>query len=196
MNEPIAPPAPARGGRRDWDAYAAVVASLIGLLALSVSGYTAYLQRQQVRAQVWPYVTLSRWDGHRFVAHSLGMGPAKVTAVRVAVDGRPMASWSELFKAIGQDGQDAVTATLSGRVLPPNERIDWLALPSDEDGRKVFSAILAQDKFKVGMMICYCSVLGDCWWKHMGSREAMPVPERDDDEPTDCPIRENDRFRD
>ena len=46
----------ARLGRRDWDGLAAVIAAFVGLLALLVSGYTAYLQRQQVRAQVWPYL--------------------------------------------------------------------------------------------------------------------------------------------
>ena len=30
---------------RHWDALAAVIAALIGVLALFVSGYTAYLQR-------------------------------------------------------------------------------------------------------------------------------------------------------
>ena len=29
--------------RRDWDAVAAVIAAFVGLLALCVSGYTAYL---------------------------------------------------------------------------------------------------------------------------------------------------------
>lgn len=38
--------------------YDAVVATFIGVLALLVSAYTAYTQRQQVRAQVWPYVEI------------------------------------------------------------------------------------------------------------------------------------------
>ncbi len=42
--------------RRDGSGLAAVIAAFVGLLALCVSGYTAYLQRQQVRAQVWPYI--------------------------------------------------------------------------------------------------------------------------------------------
>ncbi len=33
--------------------YDAIVATLVGFLALCVSGYTAYMQRQQVRAIVW-----------------------------------------------------------------------------------------------------------------------------------------------
>ena len=34
--------------------YDAVIATFVGFLALCVSGYTAYVQRQQVRAAVWP----------------------------------------------------------------------------------------------------------------------------------------------
>ena len=33
--------------------YDAVIATFVGLCALCVSGYTAYMQRQQVRAAVW-----------------------------------------------------------------------------------------------------------------------------------------------
>ena len=35
-----------------YDAVAAVIAALVGMLALLVAGYTAYIQRQQVRALV------------------------------------------------------------------------------------------------------------------------------------------------
>jgi hypothetical protein len=34
--------------------YEAIIATLVGLCALCVSAYTAYVQRQQVRAAVWP----------------------------------------------------------------------------------------------------------------------------------------------
>ncbi len=34
--------------------YDAVIATFVGLCALCVSTYTAYVQRQQVRAAVWP----------------------------------------------------------------------------------------------------------------------------------------------
>jgi hypothetical protein len=34
--------------------YDAIIATLVGVCALCVSGYTAYMQRPQVRAAVWP----------------------------------------------------------------------------------------------------------------------------------------------
>src|SRR5262245_57135936 len=49
--------------RRNWDAYAAVIATLVGLLALVVSAFTAYVQRQQLRAQVWPHLTVATAHG-------------------------------------------------------------------------------------------------------------------------------------
>jgi len=41
---------------RKWSVsrYETVIATLVGFLALSISSYTAYMQRQQVRASVWP----------------------------------------------------------------------------------------------------------------------------------------------
>lgn len=39
--------------------YGAAVATLIALLAVAVSAYTAYVQRQQVRAQVWPILEVN-----------------------------------------------------------------------------------------------------------------------------------------
>ena len=40
--------------RRGASRYGAIIATLVGFCALCVSGYTAYMQRQQVRAAVWP----------------------------------------------------------------------------------------------------------------------------------------------
>ena len=45
---------PEERATRGASRYDAVIATLVGLCALCVSGYTAYMQRQQVRAAVWP----------------------------------------------------------------------------------------------------------------------------------------------
>src|SRR3954469_5768792 len=81
--------APAGKPRRDWDALAAVIASFIGLLALAVSGYTAYVQREQLHAQVLPHLTIASSNvdpGSSWYVTNEGMGPARVTAMRVIVD--------------------------------------------------------------------------------------------------------------
>ena len=43
--------------------YDVVIATIVGLLALCVSGYTAYMQRQQVRAAVWPILEFDSSNG-------------------------------------------------------------------------------------------------------------------------------------
>ena len=45
-----------------YDAVAAVIAAMVGMLALGVAAYTAYIQRQQVSAQVWPYLLWANSD--------------------------------------------------------------------------------------------------------------------------------------
>jgi len=79
--------APRRGNR---DGGAALIAAMIGVLALFVSGYTAYIQRQQVRAQVWPYLLVSNYDTEFSIkVLNKGVGPAIVQSVQVWVDGKP-----------------------------------------------------------------------------------------------------------
>lgn len=56
--------------------YEAVIATLIGLLAVCVSAYTAYMQRQQVRA-VWPILEFG-YSNHpdiHFTLANKGVGP-------------------------------------------------------------------------------------------------------------------------
>ena len=40
------------------DLLAAVASGFVGALALATSTYNVYLQRQQVKASVWPHVTM------------------------------------------------------------------------------------------------------------------------------------------
>jgi hypothetical protein len=54
--------------------YETVIATFIALLAVCVAGYTAYMQRQQVRAAVWPILRFdsSNAPGHSFYAREQG----------------------------------------------------------------------------------------------------------------------------
>lgn len=196
------PPEPRRPKRdRNWDAYAAVIASLVGLLALLVSSYTAYLQRKQVSAQVWPHLELlrygSRWS---FAAINSGVGPARVKAVRITVDGKPVAVWNELLQAIGNEGP-YTQSQISGRVIPPGQEIEFLkASQQDEPGRKMFDEVTrglfhSDAPRKLGVLICYCSVLDECRLAALGKRNVGPV-DLNSEEPIDaCPIADAEKFR-
>src|SRR5213595_4220797 len=80
--------------------YDAVIATLVGFLALCVSGYTAYVQRQQVRAAVWPILEFysSNAPDIHFTLANKGVGPAIIRNVIVRVDGQPVRNWKEAFE--------------------------------------------------------------------------------------------------
>jgi hypothetical protein len=153
--------APQRRSARDWNAVAAIVASLIGLMALVVSGYTAYVQRQQVRAQVWPYLMVGYADIERArIVFNKGVGPALVRSVQIFVDGKPQPDWSHVMSALGlSDRISYQQSTLGNNVLSANEKLDVLVIV-DTGGYKAFRE---QSLGRASTRICYCSTLGDCW---------------------------------
>src|ERR1044072_1365390 len=105
-----------------WDAVAAIVAALIGFLALGVSGYTAYVQRQQVRAQVWPYLLVGNYDPELALkVLNKGVGPAIVRGVQLWVDDSPQPDWKHALAALGAPQNDIQISTLGGNVLSPGE---------------------------------------------------------------------------
>src|SRR5438105_12627306 len=77
--------------------YDAVIATLVGFCALCVSGYTAYVQRQQVRAAVWPILQFdsSNAPDIHFTLANKGVGPAIIREVILKVDGQPVKNWYE-----------------------------------------------------------------------------------------------------
>src|SRR6516164_3283779 len=82
--------------------YDALVATFVGVCALCVAGYTAYMQRQQVRAAVWPILEFDTSNGpniHLSVANK-GVGPAIIRHVIVRLDGRPVKNWDELLQRV------------------------------------------------------------------------------------------------
>jgi hypothetical protein len=181
-----------RKGGRDWDAYAAVIATLVGLLALAVSGYTAHLQRQQLRAQIWPKVVLSNSTGDlKLMASNWGTGPARVTAVRVTVDDKPMPTWVEVVNAFGYGKtKHIVFGFLSGRVLTANQDLDFAAAKKDDLSRKVLLDVIEGGTHAFGITLCYCSVLDECWVARYGRQ---PEAERNLPE-NECPVTEADQF--
>lgn len=150
---------------RNWDAFAAVIAALIGLLALCVSAYTAYLQRQQTSAQVWPRVELSLSNiDPQLIVSNYGVGPARIIGMRVSVDDKPVKSWFQMMKAIGYSGNDGYAyIPLNGKVLSPGAEMQIFLPSANPVSQAMFKDFLEQKKHKITMQVCYCSVLDECW---------------------------------
>jgi len=143
---------------RDWNALSALIAVLIGMLALTVSGYTAWLQRQQVRAQVWPYLEPAVSKATRDVwMVNKGVGPAIVHRVQLTVDDRPQRDWRSAFDALGIEKLPP-SSTLSGVVVAPGEKIRQLVFQDLAE----YQAFMKQYQ-RIALRVCYCSALGECW---------------------------------
>jgi hypothetical protein len=80
------------------------IATLIGALAIAVSAYTAYVQRQQVCAQVWPVLELSTSNEPELIVSvsNKGVGPALVRHVIITVDDKPVPNWKAALLHFGR----------------------------------------------------------------------------------------------
>jgi hypothetical protein len=194
--------APAGKRRRDWDALAAVIASFIGLLALAVSGYTAYVQRaqlraqgEQLRAQVWPRLEIDFTDNDSDLSWHVvnqGTGPALVKAVRVMVGDALVTSWARAKKVVGYvDGEGATVSSITQSVLPAGRDVVIVRAGQDPPSRKRFRDLLSGGKHALKVTICYCSVLNDCW---VTTDQARPPIEPSS--PDSCPIKPGEQFKD
>jgi len=182
--------APATKAGKHWDGYAAVIASFIGLLALAVSGYTAILQRTQLRAQTWPHLRIVYSNvKSTFTLVNHGTGPAQITAMRVTMAGAPMQTWSAIARAAGFTGDEGIISSSARRaVLSPDTTL-VIASPTDHEAARVkFKELLPRGTHAVSLTVCYCSVLHECWVTGDDVPQEFP-----DDR---CPIREGEGFED
>lgn len=144
-----------------YDAVAAVIAALVGMLALVVAGYTAYIQRQQVRAQVWPYLMMADSDNSsEYMWFNKGVGPAQVKSVQVFVNGQPQKNWGAVFGSMRLQDLNYGQSTLNGDVLSAGEKLDWLQFKEHGDFQRFREST---HLMKLDVRVCYCSTLGDCW---------------------------------
>ena len=179
--------------------YDAVVATLVGFLALCVSGYTAYMQRQQVRAAVWPILQFdsSNAPNIHFTLANKGVGPALIRNVIVKVDNQPVKNWDEAMTKLLWPGEHLFSESdMNGYVLAPNESITVVTLHDANNNPLVFDksnplwVTMNKERFRVTAEICYCSTLGECWTLRAGGLTPGTTTET-----RHCPSRSQTTFR-
>lgn len=163
--------------RRGASRYDAVIATFVGLCALCVSGYTAYVQRQQVRAAVWPILEFSSSNAPdiHFSLANKGVGPAIIRNVIVNVDDQPVKNWREaLGKILGPGEHLFSESDMTDRVLAAGESMT-VFIPCDSENNPLkFDKSnpawvqMNQGRNRVTVEICYSSTLGECWTLRAG----------------------------
>jgi hypothetical protein len=178
-----------RHRRREWDGVAAVIAAFVGLLALCVSGYTAHIQRQQVRAQVWPYLEPGLSGSKReVILFNKGVGPAIVRSVQIYVDGKPQRNWDRVYATLGLKlAQRPPYSTINNIVISPNDHIDQVVFQNVDDFN-----LYSKQVDRVEKRLCYCSTLNECWMHDEREKD----PSRVYREVDTCPAKSADDFID
>ena len=167
---------PEEKATRGASRYETVIATFIALLAVCVAGYTAYMQRQQVRAAVWPILEFDSSNRPiRFTLANKGVGPAIIKHVILMVDEQPVKNWAEVLeKILGPGYHPGEESDMSGRVFAAGESMNVFT-PHDEaqnpipfDKSNPLWTKLDTGRGHVTVEICYCSTLGECWTLRAG----------------------------
>ena len=158
--------------------YDVVIATLVGFLALCVSAYTAYVQRQQVRAAVWPILEFDSGNGPiRFTLANKGVGPAIIKHVIVKVNGEPVKNWYEMLeKILGPGKHLGEESDMSGHVFSAGESVNVFTPHGPDDNPLAFDKSnplwvqMNEDRKRVTVEICYSSTLGERWILRAGGQ--------------------------
>jgi hypothetical protein len=129
------------------------------------------MQRQQVRAAVWPILEFDSSNAPiHFTLANKGVGPAIIRHVIVKVDGQPVRNWKEaLGRILGPGEHLGSESDMSGRVFAAGESITVFTPHDPENNPLKFDKSnplwvkMNKDRFRVTVEICYCSTLGECW---------------------------------
>jgi hypothetical protein len=161
------------------DRLMAIASALVGGLALAVSTYNVWLQRKQIRAQVWPRLTWSNQnvEGFSFNLDNAGVGPADVRAMQVRVDDKPVSSWGEaLALLVGKDVPHQNT-WVNGTVLAVGAMVHPMAVQDPEA-----AGLVEAQARRIHVRLCYCSTLDECWlledYKRPAEVDSCPTFER------------------
>lgn len=149
--------------------------------------YATFVQadatRKIQRSETWPYISYGTSnisdegvDEVSFKLGNDGVGPARVKQLEFLYDGRPIKSPRQFLQTCCGDPPDHPTPFMSSNptvVLRPAETTQFIRLPKRPENLAVWNK-LEQERWKVVIRACYCSIFDDCWV--MDSRVSDPLP--------------------
>lgn len=159
---------------------AAVAISTISLWVALKANDT---QDRLLAASTWPIVQFSTGnrldDGVSAITLTLqnaGVGPARVKSVQIFHNEVAHPDAAALITSCCDPPKGIALNTITSdpaRVLVASEEVKFLRFDEATADPKVW-ANLNRERFRLRVLACYCSVLGDCW--KMDSTKADPDP--------------------
>jgi hypothetical protein len=181
---PDSPDRPHRTGNGLVDIIVATCAVFISVASLWVALRADHTQEALLKSSVWPYVEFDSSDltaqGKRYVSLQLrneGIGPAIVRSFAVQYAGKFYPSLHELLQACcdvaGEPRLRVRSSTVHAQVIMAHEVFPFIVATPSAVSSRSYERLHAK-RFDFSIRMCYCSVLGDCWF--LDSREDQPRP--------------------
>ncbi len=151
-----------------WQTVLSVTGVFIAIVALYAALTESAAVRQQTAATVWPFVQLLIEDydteanaGFTMSLSNAGVGPARMRALRLIIDGEPIRDWEHAVTLLdGKTTAQVARNFVSDRVISPDETVDIIST-MDPDLARRFQAAVANPNTSV--TYCYCSIFDECW---------------------------------
>jgi len=165
---------------------AQVLVTLPTLVISLALAYFAFVQadasRKMQRTETWPYVSYGTdnsspevKDEISFSLSNDGVGPARLEEMEFVYDGRPMSNPVEFIRDCCAADKTLVFSTdrVDG-VLRPGEKRNFIRL-AKTDANKATWDRLNDERWKVVVRTCYCSIFDDCWVFDSSKKRPDPV---------------------
>ena len=159
-----------------------------------------------VEANSLPYLQIDwsdletdlRTPTFRLTVQNQGIGPARIAAVVMTVDGHPVPYFNTLVDRCcapgllraasrgtkqyrGIQNGEVIMSTLHDRMIRPGEAVDafdWRVTPANQPVIDALKRGFASNR--INTAVCYCSVFEDCWVRTDDDQRPVPVKQ--------CPI--------
>jgi hypothetical protein len=150
--------------------------TLIISLALAYFSFVqADASRKMQRTETWPYVSYGTDNSSPEVKNEIsfslsndGVGPARLKELEFVYDGRPMRDPLEFIQNCCAEAAKAVGKNLTfttdrvDGVLRPGEKRSFIRLAKTDQNAPLWGR-LNDERWKVVVRSCYCSIFDECW---------------------------------
>jgi hypothetical protein len=186
---------PRKVGHRWLDLILAASAMMLSVISVAVAIHHGHVQEELVAANSWPFLRYEHGnlsdDGEQIVGmgiQNVGVGPALLKYLRVTYEGKPVLARSELLTRCCGYGQlsseekarsNIASNHLQSAVVPAGETKLFLSLRR-KDNPALWEQ-LNQERWKLKMEACYCSVLHTCWRSDLTGLEPERVKQCEHD---------------
>jgi hypothetical protein len=156
-----------------------ILVSLPTLVISLALAYFSFVQadasKKMQRTETWPYVSYGTdnsspevKDEISFSLSNDGVGPARLQEMEFAYNGKPMRDPLEFIQSCCASGAVAPAKNLTfttdrvDGVLRPGEKRSFIRLAKTAQNAPLWSR-LNDERWKVVVRTCYCSIFDDCW---------------------------------